>query len=126
MSDAPQSPPSSPVGSIRPQTVIISDKRELYRCYMPFITGGALFIPFNEEVTPNKVFLGQKMFIVFSMLENKQKIPIQGKVVWISKTGITKGYGVAFGDSAPMRALKENIENNITDLMAKREPTYTL
>lgn len=111
--------------SIRPQTVIINDKRELYRCYMPYIAGGALFIPFNEEVTPNKITPGQKMFILLSILESKQKIPIQGKVVWISKTGINRGYGVSFGDSVPMRALKENIENNITELLAKREPTYT-
>jgi type IV pilus assembly protein PilZ len=116
----------APVTPLRPQTVVITDKKELYRSYMPFIVGGGLFIPFNEEVTPNKVQPGQKMFIVFSMLESKQKIPIQGKVVWICKSGLTKGYGVAFGDSAPMRALKENIENQITDLMAKKEATYTL
>lgn len=114
------------VAPLRPQTVVITDKKELYRCYMPFIVGGGLFIHFNEEVTPNKVQPGQKMFIVFSMLESKQKTPIQGKVVWICKSGPTKGYGIALGDSAPMRALKENIENQITDLMAKKEPTYTL
>ena len=119
-------PTAAPQASLRPQTVVINDKRELYRCYMPFIVGGGLFIPFNEEITPNKITPGQKIFIVFSMLENKQKTPIQGKVVWVNKTGLTKGYGVAFGDSAPMKALKENIENHITDLMAKKEATYTL
>lgn len=65
------------------------------------------------------------MFIVFSMLDSKQKVPIQGKVIWVCKQGINlKGYGVAFGDSAPMRALKENIENQITDLMAKKEGSH--
>ncbi|NCP98118.1 hypothetical protein GW796_07335 [archaeon] len=116
----------TPPISIRPQTVIINDKKDLYRSYMPFISGGALFIHFNEEVTANKISPGQKIFIVFSMLDSKQKIPIQGKVVWINKFGITKGYGVALGDSPPMRALKENIENNITELMAKKESTYTI
>jgi type IV pilus assembly protein PilZ len=111
--------------SIRPQTIVISDKKELYKAYMPFILGGAIFIQFNEEITPNKIQPGQKIFIVFSMLDNKQKIPIQGKVVWVNKSGLAKGYGVALGDSAPMRALKENIENNITELMAKKEQTYT-
>lgn len=111
--------------SIRPQTVVITDKRELYRCYMPFIAGGALFIPFNEDVTPNKISSGQKMFILLTVLDGK-KVPIQGKVCWINKSGLNKGYGVSFGDSAPMKALKEHIESNITDLMAKRDPTYTL
>lgn len=112
--------------TLRPQTIVINDKRELYRSYMPFINGGGLFIQFNEEITPSKISPGQKIFIVFSMLENKQKIPIQGKVVWISKSGIVKGFGVSFGDSPPMKALKENIESNIVELSAKKEPTFTL
>lgn len=111
---------------IRPQTVVVNDKRELYRCYMPFIKGGGIFIPFNDEVNSSKITPGQKVFIVFSMLENKMKIPIHGKVVWINRGGLNKGYGVAFGDTVPMKTLKENIENNIADLMAKKEPTYTL
>ena len=85
-------PPTIPQNSIKPQTVIITDKRELYRRYMPFIAGGGLFIPFNEDITPNKINPGQKVFIVFSMLESKQKSPIQGKVIWVNKTGINKGY----------------------------------
>lgn len=118
--------PANNLATLRPQTVIMADKKELYRSYMPFINGGALFIQFNEEITPAKIQPGQKVFLVFSMLDNKQKIPIQGKVVWISKYGVVKGFGVALGDSAPMRALKENIENNITELMSKKEATYTM
>lgn len=109
--------------SLKPQTVVIQDKRELYRCYLPFIKGGGIYLPFSDDVNINLVSPGQKVFIVFSMLDSKQKIPIHGKVVWICKG---KGYGVAFGDSAPMKALKENIENNILDLSAKKEPTYTI
>ncbi len=111
--------------NLKPQTIVITDKRELYRCYMPFIKGGGLFIPFNEDVTPSKISPGQKIFIVFSMLENKNKVPINGKVVWINRVGNIKGYGVAFGESAAMKSLKESIEANIADLMAKKELTYT-
>lgn len=112
--------------AMKPQTVIIDDKKELYKCYMPFIKGGGLFIPFNDDVTAAKIFPGLHIFIIFSMLDNKKKIPINGKVVWINKTGNFKGYGVAFNDTAPMRALKENIEHNILEFILKKEPTYTI
>jgi type IV pilus assembly protein PilZ len=112
--------------SIRPQTVVINDKKELYKCYMSFIKGGGLFIPFNEDVSPTKIFPGQKVFVVFSMLENKQKTPINGKVIWINRSGSNRGYGIALGDNLPMKALKDNIETHIADLMAKKEPNYTL
>lgn len=117
---------SSPSTAMRPQTVIINDKRELYRCYMPFIKGGGLFIPFNDEMTAARIVPGQRVFILFSMLESKQKIPINGKVVWINKGGASKGYGVALGETPPMRTLRDNIEANIVELVAKKEPTYTL
>lgn len=40
--------------SLRPQTLIINDKKELYKSYMPFIQNGGLFLPFNDEITPEK------------------------------------------------------------------------
>ena len=114
------------INTPRPQTVVIDDKKELYRCYMPFIKGGGLFLPFNAEVNANNITPGQKIFIVFSMLENTNKIPIHGKVVWINRTGNSKGYGVALGDTPAMKALKDAIEGNIADLLMKKEATYTL
>lgn len=115
-----------PQANIRPQTIVIQDRRELYKSYMPFIKGGGLFIQFNEELTAAKVFPGQKIFILFSFLESKNKVPIQGKVVWISRGGLVKGVGVAFGDTPPMKALKDNIESQVSDFMLKKEPTYTI
>lgn len=110
---------------IRPQNVSITDKRELYRCYMPFIAGGALFIPFNDDISPHKVTPGMRIPIILTLMEGK-KTPIQGRVVWISKSGMNKGYGVAFGDSAPMKDLKERIESTIVDFLAKKDPNYTI
>lgn len=112
--------------TMKPQTVIINERRELYRCYMPFIKGGGLFIPFNEEINASKVQPGQKVFIVLSILDSKQKIPIHGKIVWISRGGPMKGYGVALGESPVMKSLKETIETHIAEIAAKKENTYTL
>lgn len=122
---------ASPISSssndkvIKPQTVIISDKKELYKCYMPFILGGGLFFTFNEE-TINKVQPGDKILILFSMLENKHKTPISGTVVWVNKSGIHKGYGVSFPNNPSTKALKENIEAQIVEMGIRKEATYTL
>lgn len=110
---------------LKPQMLSITSKAELYRCYMSFIKGGALFIPFNDDITPAKINPGQKMFIILNLMDSKQKIPINGKVVWINRSGMVKGYGVSFGESNAMKALKEAIENQIADLMLKKEHNYT-
>lgn len=60
------------------------------------------------------------------MFDAKTRFPIHGKVVWIHRHGINKGYGVAFGENPQMQNLKEVIENNIADLMAKRGETLTI
>jgi type IV pilus assembly protein PilZ len=112
--------------TMTPQIVSISDRRELYKCYMPFIKGGGLFIPFTEDMNQSKLVIGQKIFLLFSMLDSKNKVPIHGKVVWIQKGGIYKGYGIAFGDTPAMKSLKDSIEEQISDLLAKKEPTFTL
>jgi len=108
------------------QNVSIIDKRELYRSYMPFIKHGGLFIPFNENITPQKISLGQNIFIILTLMDSTKKHPIPGKVVWIQRSGLVKGFGFSFGDTSPARILKEHIETLILDLTLKKETTYTL
>lgn len=108
------------------QNVNILDKRELYRSYMPFIKTGGLYIPFNNDIAPHKISLGQNIFIILTLLDSPKKHPIPGKVVWIQRAGLNKGFGFAFGDTTPSKLLKEQIENLILELSLKKEPTYTL
>lgn len=124
MSTEVQAPATAP--RVKPQTITITDKKELYRCYMPFIKGGGLFIPFNEEVGPAQIYPGQTIFIVFSMLDTRNKTPFSGKVVWINRGGMQKGYGIALGNSQPIKALKESIELNIAEMAQRKDSTYTI
>ena len=58
---------SSPQGMrIRPQNITIEDKKELYKCYLPFIKEGGLFIPFNDEVGPDNVYPGMTVLILLA------------------------------------------------------------
>lgn len=108
------------------QNVNILDKKELYRSYMPFIKTGGLYIPFNNDITPHKISLGQNIFIILTLLDSSKKHPIPGKVVWIQRSGLYKGFGFAFGDTTPSKLLKEQIENLILDYSLRKEATYTL
>lgn len=58
----------------------ITDRTMLQASYMPFIIDGGLFIASRQAVK-----LGQECFILATLPEEKQKIPLTGKVVWINQ-----------------------------------------
>lgn len=112
------------------QTLIIHDNKELYRRYMPFLKNGGIFLNFNEDINPQNIFPGQKISLSLT-LPNKDKIPVQGKVVWINVSknqsqGFPQGYGISFIENVTMKSLKERIEVDISEFGTKRETTYTL
>lgn len=57
----------------------ICDRASLQASYMPFIQGGALFIPSKQNVE-----MGEEVFVLATIPNQTQKIPLTGKVVWIS------------------------------------------
>lgn len=58
----------------------IPDRNTLQASYMPFVTGGGLFIPSTIDAQ-----LGQDVFVLATLPEQKQKYPLTGKIVWISQ-----------------------------------------
>lgn len=69
----------------------ITDRAMLQASYMPYVQGGGLFIASKQAVK-----MGQEIFVLATLPEQSQKIPLTGKVVWIShkQTG-TKPQGFA-------------------------------
>ena len=59
--------------------VIIPDKATLQSSYMPFVQGGGLFVPTKQAVK-----MGQEVFVLATLPDQAQKIPVTGKVIWIS------------------------------------------
>ncbi|AXY56926.1 pilus assembly protein [Acinetobacter chinensis] len=57
----------------------IPDKNTLYASYMPYVVGGGLFIPSKQPVK-----LGEEVFVLATLPEQSQKIPLTGKVIWIA------------------------------------------
>ncbi|MDM1756562.1 MULTISPECIES: PilZ domain-containing protein [Acinetobacter] len=60
--------------------VVIADRATLQASYMSFVQGGGLFVPSNQAVK-----MGEEVFLLATLPEQSQKIPLTGKVIWISQ-----------------------------------------
>ena len=68
-------------GGIGPATVSrpgvlslnIREKAALYAAYMPFLKGGGIFIPTNRAYQ-----LGEEVFMLLSLMDDPQRIAVQG------------------------------------------------
>lgn len=78
-------------------SLTIKDRAVLYAAYMPFIQNGGLFVPTNKQYA-----LGDEVFILLSLIDEAEKIPITGQVVWITPKGAQgnrqAGIGVQFSE----------------------------
>ena len=61
----------------------IREKAALYAAYMPFLRGGGIFIPTSRPYT-----LGEEVFMLLSLMDDPNRIAVQGKVVWITPDGV--------------------------------------
>ena len=57
-------------------SLTIKDRAVLYAAYMPFVRNGGLFVPTNKRYE-----LGEEVFILLALMDEPEKIPINGTVV---------------------------------------------
>ncbi|MEX1056262.1 MAG: PilZ domain-containing protein [Natronospirillum sp.] len=103
--------------------VTMKDKAVLYAAYMPWVVGGGLFIPTNR-----KFKLGEEVFLLLNLMEETEKIPVTGKVIWVTPRGSqgnrATGVGVQFDSKS--EAAKDKIETYLAGAMSSDRPTHTL
>ena len=103
----------------------IKDKAQLYNYHMPFIKNGGIFVPTNR-----RYFLGDEVFLLLTLPESSERLPVAGKVVWVTPTGAqgnrTAGIGVQFADSADGEAVRSKIETNLVGTLNADQPTQTM
>jgi type IV pilus assembly protein PilZ len=63
-------------------TLSIQDKAVLYGAYMSFLKNGGLFVP-----TTRSYRLGDEIFLLLSLMDEPEKLPVAGRVVWITPKG---------------------------------------
>ena len=105
-------------------SLTIKDKNALYAAYMPFVRNGGLFIP-----TSKKYRLGDEVFMLLSLLDESERIPVAGKIIWITPVGSegnrAAGIGVQFSDQDGGTA-RNKIENYLAGALKSDKPTHTM
>ncbi|MCP5209079.1 MAG: PilZ domain-containing protein [Hahellaceae bacterium] len=104
-------------------TLTIKDKAVLYAAYMPFIKNGGLFIP-----TAKNYHLGDEVFLLLNLMDEPEKIPVAGKVCWITPKGAqgnrAAGIGVQFNSEDEMA--KNKIETYLAGALTSDRQTHTM
>ena len=104
-------------------SLTIKDKAVLYSAYMPFLQYGGLFVPTNKTYD-----IGDDVFMLLTLMDEPEKIPIAGKVVWVTPRGAqgnrTAGIGVQF--SQQDAGANAKIENHLAGSLSSDRPTHTM
>lgn len=119
--------PKSPQIGARPGVLSLSikEKSALYAAYMPFLKGGGIFIP-----TTKSYKLGDEVFMLISLMDDPNKIPVAGHVAWITPTSAqgnkTQGVGIRFNDNESSIAARNKIEGLLGGSLKSTRPTHTM
>lgn len=118
MSDA-RTPPRQGILSLT-----IRDKNALYSAYMPFVKNGGLFIPTNKPYQ-----LGDEVFMLLNLMEETDRIPVAGKIIWVTPKGAegyrSMGIGVQFSEQDGGMT-RNRIETYLAGALESDRPTHTM
>ena len=102
----------------------IKDKASLYAAYMPYVTNGGLFIPTTKQYD-----LGDEVFMLLTLMEDNERLPVAGKIIWITPQGAqgnrSAGIGVQFSFQ-DKGATRNKIETHLAGAMKSDRITHTM
>ncbi|WP_426241905.1 PilZ domain-containing protein [Psychrobacter sp. TWP2-1-2] len=96
----------------------------LYASYLSFVSNGALFVPSNDAQQ-----LGNEVFIAITLPNSSERLPMNGKVVWINaKTqgGRPAGFAVQIGTDIAGQRIKNEVERLLAGKIDGLQSTYTM
>ncbi len=104
-------------------SLAIHDQAVLQAAHMPFIRNGGLFVP-----TTDAYELGDEVFVLLTLPGDANRIPLAGKVVWITPTNCegqrVAGIGIQF--SEPDNPLAAIVKDWLGDAPRAERETHTL
>ena len=104
-------------------SLTIKDKAVLYSAYMPFLENGGLFVPTNKKYS-----IGDEVFMLLTLMDDAEKIPIAGRVVWVTPAGAQgnrqAGVGIQFSEQDASANAK--IENHLGGALNSERQTHTM
>jgi type IV pilus assembly protein PilZ len=102
----------------------IKERSALYAAYMPQLRRGGIFIPTNKPYR-----IGDEVFLLLSIPQDANKIPVAGQVVWVTpennQGNKTAGIGVQFSDDESGVAARKRIEALLAGLLESARATHT-
>ncbi|HUL66821.1 MAG TPA: PilZ domain-containing protein [Burkholderiaceae bacterium] len=113
-------------GSPRPAvlSLAIKEKAALYAAYMPYLKNGGIFVP-----TTRVYQLGDEVYLILTLMDDPTKIPVAGKVIWVSPAGggaRQPGIGVHFPSDETGLNARKRIEEILGSALKSARPTHTL
>ena len=103
----------------------IKDRHALHGAYMPFVKGGGLFVQSTKRFK-----LGDEVFLLLTLMELEERLPIPGRVVWITPPGSQgnrrPGIGVQFAETPDGIHARSIIETHLANLLASDQKTNTM
>jgi type IV pilus assembly protein PilZ len=105
-------------------SLAIKEKAALYAAYMPYLKNGGIFVPTNKPYQ-----LGDEVYLILTLMDDPTKLPIAGRVVWISPPGGGQrqpGIGVHFPGDESGHAARIRIEEVLGTALKSARPTHTI
>lgn len=106
-------------------SLAVKDKNALFQAYMPFIKQGGVFVP-----TPKRYFIGDEVFLLMTLPESTERLPVAGKVVWVTPAGAqgnrAAGIGVQFAETPEGEAVRNKIEVILAGILTSDKITHTM
>ncbi len=102
----------------------IREKNALYAAYIPQLKNGGIFIP-----TARAHYLGDEVFMLVSLPDEAAKVPVSGRVVWITPADAqgkrAQGVGIQFSNDEAGRSAKKKIEGLLAGMLDSSKITHT-
>ena len=102
----------------------IREKNALYAAYIPQLRNGGIFIP-----TARLHHLGDEVFMLVSLPDEAAKVPVSGRVVWITPADAqgkrAQGVGIQFSDDEAGQSAKKKIEGLLAGMLDSSKITHT-
>jgi len=105
-------------------TCHIEDVATLYASYLSFVSNGALFVPSNRVQQ-----LGDEVFIAVTLPNSSERLPMNGKVVWINQKAQASrpvGFAVQMGTDVAGQRIKNEVERLLAGKIDGLQSTYTM
>ncbi len=115
---------AGPAGRPGVLSLTIKDKNALYAAYMPYLKNGGIFVPSSKAYK-----IGAEVFMLLTLMDSKEKIPVAGTVVWVTPQGAqgnrAAGIGIQFSDK-DSGAARNKIETILGGALKSERPTHTM